>query len=104
MGVRKIGDKDNDKAAGGQQGREKGTVVDGMTAGIPETTEVRDVLELELATSDNGLVCRNVDTIIALGATLFLAVYQEEAGWQPKISATYHGIAMRVAIYQKISY
>ena len=69
-----------------------------MTAGIPETREVRDALELGLAVSDNGVVCRNVDAIFALGATLFPAVCQEEAGWQPKISTTYHGITMRVAI------
>lgn len=34
--------------------------------------------------ADNGLVWRNVDAIIDLGAILFPAVYPEEAGWQPK--------------------
>ncbi len=69
-----------------------------MTAGIPETREVRGVLDLDRMSLDDGLVCRNVDAIITLGAMLFPAVYQEEAGWQPKISATYHGIAIRVTI------
>jgi hypothetical protein len=63
-----------------------------MVAAIPET---RVYLKFEefwnWCHADNGLVCRNVDAIIALEAILF-SVAWTEAGWQP----TYPRRAMAV--------